>query len=50
MDCAFLGKWLINEHDVETVCLLSKLREAKHHASVKPDDLVTLYILNIQNT
>ena len=45
MDCAFLGKWLINGHDVETVYLLSKLREARHHASVKTDDLVTRELL-----
>ena len=30
MDCAFLEKWLINGHDVETVCLLS--RETGRHA------------------
>ena len=30
-------KWLINETTVETVCLLSKLHEAKHHINVKVD-------------
>ena len=33
MDCAFLEKWLINGHDVETVVLLSQLRQ-------KPDDYI----------
>ena len=28
---------LLNENDVETVCLLSKLHEAKHHINVKID-------------
>ncbi len=27
------GKVLLNENDVETVCLLSKLHEAKHHVT-----------------
>ena len=31
------GKVLLNENDVETVCLLSKLHEAKHHINVKVD-------------
>ena len=31
------GKVLLNENDVETVCLLSKLHEAKHHVNVKLD-------------
>lgn len=28
---------LLTDNNVETVCLLSKLREAKHHVSVKMD-------------
>lgn len=28
---------MLNENDVETVCLLSKLHEAKHHVNVKLD-------------
>ena len=28
---------LLNENTVETVCLLSKLHEAKHHVNVKLD-------------
>ncbi len=28
---------LLNENNVETVCLLSKLHEAKHHINVKVD-------------
>ena len=28
---------LLNENDVETVCLLSKLHKAKHHINVKVD-------------
>ena len=31
------GKVLLNENDVETVVLLSKLHEAKHHVNVKLD-------------
>ena len=31
------GKVLLNENDVETVALLSKLSEAKHHIEVKVD-------------
>ena len=38
MDCAFLEKWLINGHDVETVCLLINQNEqAKHHVNVGID-------------
>ena len=29
--------WLFTENDVETVCLLSRLSEAKNHISVKVD-------------
>lgn len=32
-----MKKRLINENNVETVCLLSKLSEAKHHIEVKVD-------------
>ena len=31
------GKVLLKRNDVETVCLLSKLHEAKHHVNVKLD-------------
>ena len=31
------GKVLLKRNDVETVCLLSKLHEAKHHINIKVD-------------
>ena len=30
-------KWLINENDVETVCLLEKLRSAMEHIEITID-------------
>ena len=37
MDCAFLEKWLINGHDVETCVLLSRGTYRQPDARVKID-------------